>query len=110
MEILFGLKIVLLMHKKWSRKTRWALRSVIPSLKYSYLSENTQKKKKDKSCHKHFDSCCFFVLLFFLFRFVFFFFWFWFFLFCFCFVFCFFGVTQNFGIGTVTVNNSCALM
>ena len=104
MEILFGLKIVLLMHKKWSRRTCWALRSVISSLKYSYLSENT---KKDKSCHKHFDSCCFFVLLFFfLFRFVFVFFGSGFFLFCFC----FFGVTQNFGIGTVTVNNSCALM
>ena len=92
MEILFGLKIVLLMHKKWSRKTRWALRSVIPSLKYSYLSENTQKKKKDKSCHKHFDSCCFFVLLFFLFRFVFFFFlvlvFFVLFLFCFLFFWC----------------------
>ena len=65
MEILFGLKIVLLMHKKWSRRTRWALRSVISSLKYSYLSENT--KKKDKSCHKHFDSCCFFFAFFFCF-------------------------------------------
>ena len=92
MEILFGLKIVLLMHKKWSRKTRWALRSVIPSLKYSYLSENTQKKK-DKSCHKHFDSCCFFVFcFFFLFRFVFVFFGSGF----FCFVFCFFGCDPEF--------------
>ena len=32
-------------------------------------------------------------------------------LFCFWFVlFCFCGVTQNFGIGTLTVNDSCALM
>ena len=45
MEILFGLKIVLLMHKKWSRRTRWALRSVISSFKYSYLSENKKKRQ-----------------------------------------------------------------
>ena len=43
-----------------------------------------------------------FLFLFFLFCFV---------LFCFWFVlFCFCGVTQNFGIGTLTVNDSCALM
>ena len=110
MEILFGLKIVLLMHKKWSRKTRWALRSVIPSLKYSYLSENTQQKKKTNRAISTLTVAVFSFCFFFCFVSFFFFFWFWFFLFCFCFVFCFFGVTQNFGIGTVTVNNSCALM
>ena len=108
MEILFGLKIVLLMHKKWSRRTRWALRSVISSLKYSYLSENAKKKKTNRAISTL--TVAVFFLLFFFVSFCFCFFWFWFFLFCFCFVLCFFGVTQNFGIGTVTVNNSCALM
>ena len=42
MGTLFGSQIVLAIPKKWSRRTCWALRSVISKFKYSYEPENAK--------------------------------------------------------------------
>ena len=46
MGTLFGREIVLSMRKKYSRRTRLTLRSIISNSKYSYQPEDAKKKKK----------------------------------------------------------------
>ena len=76
------------------------------------MNQKMRKKKTNRAISTMTVAGFFCFTLFFLFClcfsvfvfFVLFCFFFWFVLFCFC------GVTQNFGIGTLTVNDSCALM
>ena len=52
MGTLFDREIVLSMRKKYSRRTRLTLRSIISNSKYSYQPEDAKKQKKNW-CHRH---------------------------------------------------------
>ena len=74
------------------------------------MNQKMRKKKTNRAISTMTVAVFFVLLCFFCFVYVFLFLFF-FVLFCFWFVlFCFCGVTKNFGIGTLTVNDSCALM
>ena len=57
----FGRLIVLQCTKKWSRRTRQAISSIISDFEYGYKPKNCKKKKKD-ACHRHFNRISTFIM------------------------------------------------